>query len=56
LAEGALGGVVEGVVLEGARRVELEAEDGEARLQVGEIVNGELEFDLGALHAKSIRR
>ena len=55
-AEGAGWGVVEGVLLEGAGRVEQEAEAGETRLQAGEIVDGELEFDLGALHAKSIRR
>jgi hypothetical protein len=33
----------------------LEAQTGETSLQAGEIANGELEFDLGALHAKSIR-
>ena len=55
-AEGAGGGVVEGVLLEGAGCIEQEAEAGEARLQASKIVDGELEFDLGALHAKSIRR
>ena len=49
-AEGAIRGVVEGVLLEGARRVELEAEAGKTRLQTSEIVDRELEFDLGALH------
>ena len=55
-AKGACGGVVEGVVLERARRVQQEAEARKARLKAGEIVDGELEFDLGALHSKSIRR
>jgi len=54
--EGAGGGVVEGVLLEGAGRIELEAEAGKTRLQAGEIVDGELELDLGGLHWLSIRR
>ena len=54
--EGAGGGVVEGVLLEGAGRIELEAETGKTRLQAGEIVDGELELDLGGLHWLSIRR
>ena len=55
-AQGAAGRVVEGVLLEGARRIEQETEAGEKRLEACEIVNGKLEFDLGALHSKSIRR
>ncbi len=56
-AEGAGGGVVEGVLLEGAGRVELESEAGKTRLQACEIVDGELELDLGGLHdVLSIRR
>ena len=54
-AEVAGGGVVEGVVLEGAGGVEVEAERGEAGLEGGWIGDGELEFDLGALHGVSIR-
>jgi hypothetical protein len=34
----------------------LEAEAGKTGLEAGKIVDGELELDLGALHAKSIRR
>jgi hypothetical protein len=49
-AKGAIGRVVEGVLLEGARRVELEAEAWKSRLQTSWIVDRELEFDLGALH------
>jgi len=37
-------------------RIELEAEAGKTRLQAGEIVDGELELDLGGLHWLSIRR
>ena len=55
-AEGPAGRVVEGVLLEGSGRIEQEAEAGEKRLEAAEIANGEFEFDLGALHAKSIRR
>jgi hypothetical protein len=34
----------------------MEAETGKTRLQAGEIVDGELELDLGGLHWLSIRR
>ncbi len=53
-AEVACGGVVEGVVLEGARGLEVEAEGGEAGLEIGGVGHGELDFDLGALHGESI--
>ncbi len=42
--------VVEGVVLEGAGRVEVEAEGWKARLKIEDIEDRELEFDLGVLH------
>jgi hypothetical protein len=48
--EDAIGRVVEGVLLEGAGRVELKTEAGKTRLQANGIVDRELEFDLGALH------
>ena len=55
-AEGAAGGIVEGVLLEGAGRIQQEAQGGKSQLQPLKIGNGELKFDLGALHSKSIRR
>jgi hypothetical protein len=51
----AAGGVVEGVVLEGAGCVEVKAELRKARLEDGGIGNWELEFSLGVRHAVSIR-
>jgi hypothetical protein len=55
-AEVAIGSVVEGVVLEGARSDELEAELWEAGLESFWIRDGKLEFDLRVLHGGSIRR
>lgn len=55
IAETAGGGVIEGVLLEGARRHKLEAESGEAGLEKLEVVDGKFEFDLGILHEKSIK-
>jgi L-threonylcarbamoyladenylate synthase len=55
LAEGAGGSVIEGVLLEGARGLKLEAESGKAGLEELEVVNREFEFDLGVLHEKSIK-
>ncbi len=49
------GGVVEGVELEGAGGVEVEAEGGETGLEGGWIGDGELQFDLCTLHGESIR-
>ena len=49
------GGVVEGVVLEGAGSVEVKAKLGKAELKGGWIGDGEFEFDLGCLHWVSIR-
>jgi len=55
-AEVAGGCVVERVVLEGARRVEVKAELGQAGFERRRVGHGELEFDLGCLHRSSIRR
>jgi len=55
-AQSAAGGVVESVQLEGARGVEQEAEGGKTRVQTGKVADGKFELNLGALHAKSIRR
>ena len=55
-AEVAVGSVVEGVVFEGAGRVEMEAEVSETGLESFWIGDGELEFDLRVLHEWSIRR
>jgi hypothetical protein len=49
------GSVVEGVVLEGARGVEMEAEVGQAGQEGCWVGDGELKFDLCALHGRSIR-
>jgi hypothetical protein len=49
-AEVAGGSVVEGVVLEGAGGVEVEAEGREAGLEGRWIGDGELQFDLCTLH------
>jgi len=54
-AEIAGGGVVKGVVLEGARSVEVEAELRKAGLKGGWVGDGEFKFDLGCLHGVSIR-
>jgi hypothetical protein len=51
----AVGGVVEGVVLEGAGRGQMKTEFAEAALEGLWIGNGELQFDLGSLHWVSIR-
>jgi hypothetical protein len=39
-------------LLEGAGSIEQEAEGGEKGFEAGEIVDGEFEFDLGALHSE----
>ena len=54
-AEFARGSVVEDVAFEGAGRIEVEAELGQARLEGLWIRDGEFEFDLGRLHGVSIR-
>ena len=48
--------VVERVLLEGARRIKMESQRWKTRLESGQVGNGELQFDLGGLHLKSIRR
>lgn len=54
VAESAAGRIVESVLLEGTRCVEQEAQRREFQLKARKVGDREFEFDLGALHSKSI--